>query len=53
MKRICAWCNKHLGGDPKSTIITHGICEACSKKMLEEEVEEVEEEESENKADDV
>ena len=50
MKRICAWCNKYMGGDPKSTIITHGICEDCAEKMLEE-GEELEEEENTNKAD--
>ncbi|MCF7832250.1 MAG: hypothetical protein K9N05_01570 [Candidatus Marinimicrobia bacterium] len=38
MKRVCAWCNTHLG-EVTSDIhnehtITHGICETCLNKMF-------------------
>lgn len=38
MKIVCAWCQKDLGekeptADPS---VSHGICEECSKEMLEE-----------------
>ena len=33
MKRICAWCNKVMqdGVEPA----THGICQPCGKKVME------------------
>ncbi|MFW9872112.1 MAG: hypothetical protein ACFFG0_03345 [Candidatus Thorarchaeota archaeon] len=37
MITICAWCKKELGKKApyKDKSITHGICNVCRKKMLE------------------
>ena len=45
-KRVCAWCGKVMGRKKKvrpegyigNEIVMHGICNACSKKIKEEEV---------------
>jgi len=38
MKRICAWCGRELGekGNPQASLPTHGICQQCKAKYLEE-----------------
>jgi len=33
-RRECAWCKCRLGGNPWGYRITHGICPACSKKLM-------------------
>lgn len=35
MKIMCAWCNKEIGEKDGGGIegVSHGICEACSKKL--------------------
>jgi hypothetical protein len=33
-KRICAWCKKVMGENPKVQGVTHGICDECAAKML-------------------
>ncbi len=35
MQIICGWCGKHLGTKPGEGV-SHGICEACKRKQLEE-----------------
>jgi DNA-directed RNA polymerase subunit RPC12/RpoP len=50
MKRVCAWCGKELGevpGGENTQEISHGICEACEKKMREE-LEEIKKEKKAN-----
>ena len=32
-KVVCAWCGKHLSGDPKVERTSHGMCEDCEKKV--------------------
>ena len=38
MRRICAWCGSHLGDVDPGYIyehpITHGICDCCGHKLL-------------------
>jgi hypothetical protein len=34
MRTICAWCQKAL--KPGTGPISHGICDPCAKKLLEE-----------------
>lgn len=36
MKRVCAWCGKHLGEKTpvKDNQITHSICNQCKEKEL-------------------
>lgn len=38
LKRVCAWCGKHLGGpkDAPPDRVSHGICKDCMKKELAE-----------------
>jgi hypothetical protein len=36
MKTICAWCGKHLSGDPAAAIISHGICAVCEERQFDE-----------------
>lgn len=38
MIRQCAWCLKLLGESPPlhDKSVTHGICEICEKKFIEE-----------------
>ncbi len=36
MKTICAWCGKHLSGDPDAKVVPHGICELCAAEMSQE-----------------
>jgi hypothetical protein len=40
LERICAWCGQSLGhssdDEGGERVITHGICEACLAKMLED-----------------
>jgi hypothetical protein len=36
MKRVCAWCKKHLSGDPDDKVISHGICKECAEKLYRE-----------------
>ena len=36
MKVICAWCPKHISGDPDDPGISHGSCEPCAKALLAE-----------------
>lgn len=37
MKAVCAWCQIDLGDRPgEADKITHGICEPCKSKMLED-----------------
>jgi hypothetical protein len=34
MKRICAWCGKHLGDTPDHPdLVTHGICVPCVESL--------------------
>jgi hypothetical protein len=33
MKTICAWCKKHMDGDPADDVVSHGICKPCADKM--------------------
>ena len=33
MKTICAWCGKHLKGDPADPLVSHGICPECAEKL--------------------
>ena len=37
MIRICGWCQKYLGkvDDKDDALISHGICEKCARKVLE------------------
>lgn len=35
-KHVCAWCGKHLSGDPKVERTSHGMCEDCEKKVNDE-----------------
>jgi len=41
MKRVCAWCHRDLGQTPAENLdeqtVTHGICEDCAKRFLEDE----------------
>ena len=30
-KRVCAWCDRRIGGNPLARRFTHGICESCNK----------------------
>jgi LSD1 subclass zinc finger protein len=32
MKIICAWCKRHLHGDPGARQITHSICLDCFRQ---------------------
>lgn len=35
----CGWCQKHLGTKPSRTSgITHGMCQPCQKKLIEEDI---------------
>lgn len=34
MKLVCAWCRKHISGDPKDTEVSHGICARCAKSLM-------------------
>jgi len=34
MKRICAWCQKDMGGEGSDDLITHGICPSCARLMM-------------------
>lgn len=37
MKRVCSWCNTEIAvilDGSNEEIITHGICDSCSRKML-------------------
>ena len=37
MKVICAWCKRDLGEKfPEQPGVSHGICEACAKRVKEE-----------------
>jgi hypothetical protein len=33
MKVVCAWCGKHLEGDPDDKSVSHGICDDCMKNL--------------------
>jgi len=37
MTVVCAWCKKSMGVKPplNLTIVTHGICEDCERRILE------------------
>jgi len=48
-QRICCWCQKPLdppfkyeegANDESETLVTHGICQTCQKKTLQEFLEE-------------
>jgi hypothetical protein len=33
--KVCAWCNKAIGGDPAGTgPISHGICRDCAREVM-------------------
>jgi hypothetical protein len=34
VKHVCAWCKNHIGGDPASEVVSHGICGGCLEKQL-------------------
>jgi len=38
MKTVCAWCGKHIKGYRNDPVVSHGICEACMKVAIEEEL---------------
>ncbi len=40
MVRICGWCKTYLGkaDDNDDSLVSHGICPACLKKVIREEV---------------
>ena len=29
----CAWCGAHMGGNPLSSRVSHGICQPCMDKI--------------------
>lgn len=36
---ICAWCKRKIDSakaDPKGTLVSHGICDDCRKRLLEQ-----------------
>lgn len=35
LKKVCAWCGKHLVG-PADGVVSHGICPECSERVLRE-----------------
>lgn len=35
IRRVCAWCNLHLGGPRDAKLVSHGICEPCAAKWME------------------
>lgn len=36
VKVVCAWCRKHISGPKQTKLVTHGICDECLKKQLED-----------------
>ncbi len=36
MKTICAWCHRHLSGNPECEDTSHGICGACLAREIAE-----------------
>jgi len=30
----CKWCGKFLHGNPKSKVVSHGVCQPCARKAL-------------------
>lgn len=36
IKVTCAWCGQHMSGPEECNVVSHGICEKCQKKELEQ-----------------
>jgi hypothetical protein len=34
-KTVCAWCGKHLSGEPGAPNVSHGICDTCASSLEE------------------
>ena len=34
IKSTCAWCGKHLKGDPNDPETTHGMCKTCREEQI-------------------
>jgi hypothetical protein len=33
-RRVCSWCHGHIGGNPFSHNVTHGVCRKCKDGLM-------------------
>lgn len=36
IKTVCAWCGEFMGGESGAIQISHGICQRCQKRYIEQ-----------------